>query len=217
VPPGLVDTAREYSQVFHVYVPIALGVFGAIVLVVVVAVVVYRRRPVERAARWHEHNRAEGAYALVLVLTIAFLLYITFGAEHEVDTVSARERPQLTVDVTAAKWEWHFHYPGYGIDRFSGTVGHEALVVPVGEAIRLRMRSVDVIHAFWVPELRWKHDLTPGSTQEATVTFSRTGSFPGACAEFCGLFHSRMLFDVWVLGRGQFAAWVAAHRGGTRP
>ena len=61
---------------------------------------------------------------------MAFLLYLTFTAEHRVDTVVDRERPSLTIDVTAAKWEWQFSYPGYGIVVRSGTVGHQPLVVP---------------------------------------------------------------------------------------
>ena len=118
----------------------------------------------ERAARWHENNRLEGAYALLLAVVV-FLLYVTFGAEHQVDTVSAEERPQLDVNVIGAKWEWHFNYPAYGINRYSGTVGHETLVLPTNEAIRFRLISLDVIHEFWVPELRYKHDLIPGSVQ----------------------------------------------------
>lgn len=208
-PLALVVTSHEYRRVFDIYVPIALGVFALIFVIVLTTVLVFRRRPPERAARFSENNRAEASYAVLLVLVIAFLLYITFGAEHRVDTVSARERPQLVVDVYAAEWEWHFYYPAYGINRYSGTVGHEPLVVPTGEAIRLNMVSRDVIHEFWVPELRWKHDLIPGSVQVATVTFPERGAFPGQCAEFCGTYHSRMTFTVDAVSPAEFSRWAA--------
>ena len=208
--PSLVDTRAEYDHVFSIYVPIAIGVFALVVLASLLAVLVYRRRPPERAARWHEHNRLEGAYAVLLTCVVAFLLYVTFSAEHRVDTVSARERPQLVVNVTAAKWEWHFSYPTYRIDRYSGASGQQDLVVPTGEAIRFRMTAVDVIHALWVPQLRFKHDLIPGSTQSATLTFSRPGTFSGQCAEFCGLLHSNMTFTVRAVPPAQFAAWARA-------
>ncbi len=208
---ALVQTGSQYRHLFDIYVPIALGVFALIVAVLTVAIVRYRARPPERAARWHESNAVEGAYAAILVCVIAFLLYETFSAEHQVDTVAAREPPQLTVNVYGAKWEWRFAYPAYGIDRYSGTIGHETLVLPAGEAIRLRLISRDVIHEFWVPELRYKHDLIPGGTQEITVAFPRTGTFPGQCAEFCGLYHARMTFAVQVLSPAAFAAWVSAH------
>jgi cytochrome c oxidase subunit 2 len=213
---GLVSTRSQYEHVFDIYVPIALGVFGLIALAVLLAVVRFRGRAPENAARWHEHNPSEAAYAVLLLLVVGFLLYVTFGAEHEVDRASAQEAPRLYVNVIGAKWEWHFEYPAYGINRYSGTVGHQALVVPTGEAIRFRLVSRDVIHEFWVPELRYKHDLIPGSVQQATLTFTRAGTFPGQCAEFCGIYHSRMTFDVQAVSPARFAAWTAEQRGSGR-
>lgn len=131
---------------------------------------------------------------------VAFLLYLTFTAEHKVDTVANRERPTLTVDVTGAKWEWEFSYPQYGIVHRSGTVGRQPLVVPVNEAIRFNLTSQDVLHSFWVPEAEFKHDLFPGNVQHVTLTLTRTGLFSGQCAEFCGLRHPDMVFNVRVLG-----------------
>jgi cytochrome c oxidase subunit 2 len=211
-PTALVETRAQYQHVFDIYVPIGLGVFAFFVLATLLAVLVYRRRPPERAARWYEHDRLEGAYALLLCGTVAFLLYVTLSTEHKVDTVSAGERPQLVVNVTGSKWEWHFNYPAYGIDLYSGTVGHQDLVVPAGEAIRFRMTSIDVIHAMWIPELRYKHDLIPGSVQNATLTFSKPGLFTGQCAEFCGLLHSDMYFRARVLSAAQFSAWAQSQR-----
>lgn len=210
---GLVQTRREYDRLFGIYVPIAAGVFALVLVTVLVSVLVFRRREPHEAARWHEHNPAESAYALLLVCVIALLLYFTFSAEHRVDTLAARERPQLVVNVYGAKWEWRFHYPAYGIDRYSGAVGHEALVVPTGEAIRFRLISQDVIHELWVPELRYKHDLIPGSVQMVTLTFPRGGTFTGQCAEFCGLYHARMTYTIEAVSPARFAAWARSHRG----
>ena len=159
---ALVSTRREYDHLFSIYVPIAIGVFLLIVLVVAISVVIFRRRPVERAARWHEHNLLEGSYAVLLACVAAFLLYLTFTAEHQVDTVANRERPALTVDVTASKWEWTFTYPAYGFSVRSGTVGRQPLVVPADEPVRFNLTSADVIHSFWIPALRYKHDAHPG-------------------------------------------------------
>ena len=214
--PALVDTRAEYDHVFSIYVPIAIGVFALIAIAALGAVLVYRRRPPEKAARWHEHNLLEGGYAVLLTCVVAFLLYVTFSAEHRVDTVSARERPQLVVNVTASKWEWHFNYPAYGIDRYSGATGEQDLVVPTGQAIRFQLRAVDVIHALWVPQLRFKHDLIPGSVQNATLTFSQAGTFSGQCAEFCGLLHGDMIFVVRAVSPAQFAAWARSQAAATR-
>ncbi len=208
MPPALVDTRHEYDHVFGIYVPIAAGVFAIIVVSVAFAVLRYRHRPPERAARWHEHNALEGGYALVLAAVVAFLLYVTFSAEHQVDTVSAREAPDVTIDVTAAKWEWTFYYPAYGITRHSGTVGRQALVVPTGEAVRFNLSSADVIHSFWIPYERFKRDAIPGTTEPITLDFDRAGTLSGQCAEFCGLRHADMVFTVDAVSPSAFASWA---------
>jgi cytochrome c oxidase subunit II len=209
IGPGLVDTRHEYYHLFFIYVPIALGVFALIVVLTAFALIRYRRRAPSQAARWHEHNPIEGTYAVLLALVVAFLLYLTFTAEHRVDTVANRQRPALTIDVTAAKWEWTFFYRGYGITRRSGTVGRQPLVVPSEQAVRFNLRSADVIHAFWIPHIRYKHDLIPGSTQVITLTFSTRGLFQGECAEFCGLRHSDMTFPVRVVTSAAFRSWAS--------
>jgi cytochrome c oxidase subunit 2 len=213
--PALVDTSHEYHHLFSIYVPIAIGVFALIVLAAMFAVLRYRGRAPERAARWHEHNRIEGGYALGLALVVGFLLYLTFTAEHRVDTVANHERSSFTVDVTAAKWEWSFSYPAYGITQRSGTVGRQPLVVPTGQAVRFNLRSLDVIHAFWIPAVDYKHDAIPGSTQAFTLTFAKAGLFQGECAEFCGLRHSDMVFNVRAVSPAQFGAWARSGGKGT--
>lgn len=214
--PALISTRREYDHLFNIYVPIALGVFAVIVLVVLIALIIFRRRPVERAARWHENNPIEGTYAVLLACTAAFLLYLTFRAEHRTDTLANRQRPALVVDVTGSKWEWTFTYPSYGFSVRSGTVGRQPFVVPAGQAVRVRLTSTDVIHSLWIPALRYKHDAIPGSTQIVTLTFS-PGVFPGQCAEFCGLRHADMLFTVHAVPPSSFKTWAQGKGQGPVP
>jgi cytochrome c oxidase subunit 2 len=216
VAQALVNTRAEYDHLFSIYVPIAVGVFLVIIATVVAAVVVFRRRPPERAARWHENNPVEATYAVVLGCVAAFLLYLTFTTEHKVDTVANRERPAVVVDVTGSKWEWTFTYPTYGFSVRSGTVGRQALVVPAGEAVRFNITSVDVIHSFWIPALRYKHDAIPGSVQVTTLTFSK-GVFPGQCAEFCGLRHADMIFTARAVTPDAFEAWAKGKGTGRTP
>jgi cytochrome c oxidase subunit II len=207
---ALISTRHEYNALFAIYVPIAAGVFAVIVIVILGAVLRYRRRDPTAVSRRSEHNPLEAGYALLLTATVAFLLYLTFTAEHRVDTVSLRQTPAVTVDVIGAKGEWEFRYPRYGIVQRSGTVGRQPLVVPANRPIRFDLSAQDVIHAFWVNELRFKRDLIPGRTQTVILTFTRTGLFRGQCAEFCGLRHSEMVFNVRVLAPARFAQWAAS-------
>ncbi len=202
----VVDTRKVYDWVFGIYVPIAIGVIVLFTVVIVGAVMVYRRNP--RASRRHEANALEAAYALLLACVAGFLLYVTFTAEHKVDVASAREHPAVTIDVTGSRWEWTFHYPGHDITHESGAVGRQLLVVPTNEPVRFRITSDDVIHSFWIPQLRFKRDAIPGSTQDVTLDFDRTGHFAGSCSEYCGLLHSEMVFTVDALRPAHFNAWV---------
>ncbi len=212
---ALVDTRQEYYRVFDVYMPIALAVFVVFVAAIVWTAVRYRGRAPASASRRQESNRVEAGYALMLACVVGFLLYITFSAEHQVDVVSAHQRPSLIVDATGSQWEWTFRYPAFGITQQSGFVGAQPLVVPVDEAVRFNLVSADVIHSFWIPQLRFKRDLFPGTTEHVTLDFDRAGTFGGMCGEFCGLRHAEMVFTVKAVTRQRFLVW--ARSGGRRP
>ena len=81
--------------------------------------------------------------------------------------------------------------------------------VPVGRTVRFALASPDVIHSFWIPGLAGKMDMIPGRTNELVVRATRTGVFRGACAEFCGLSHARMAFDVIAMEPAAFDQWLA--------
>ena len=209
---ALVSTRAEYEHLFDIYVPIAGAVFAFVVLAVAFAILRYRHtaRPTRRAGA----DRLEGSYAILLACIVGFLLFETFTAEHKVDTVAERERPSLTVNVTAARWEWEFNYPGRDITARSGTVGDQPLVVPEDRAIRFNLTSQDVIHAIWIPELHFKRDLIHGAVEHVTLSFTALGTFDGQCAEYCGEGHSAMIFRVRVLAPDAFARWLTSHRSG---
>jgi cytochrome c oxidase subunit 2 len=82
------------------------------------------------------------------------------------------------------------------------------MVLPVDRVVRFELTSDDVIHAFWVPAFLYKHDAIPGRTFEFDVTPTEMGTFQGHCAEFCGLNHAYMNFQVRVVSDEEFDAWV---------
>jgi len=82
------------------------------------------------------------------------------------------------------------------------------IYLPLGEPVTFRLTSDDVIHSFWVPSISGKMDMIPGRVNELTVTANELGRFRGQCAEFCGLSHPLMAFEVVVVTPAQFEAFV---------
>jgi heme/copper-type cytochrome/quinol oxidase subunit 2 len=86
------------------------------------------------------------------------------------------------------------------------------LRLPVGETVEVTLRSADVIHSFWVPNLAGKVDLIPGRANRLVLRADRPGRLRGQCAEFCGGDgHARMTFEVIVEPRVEFERWLAMH------
>jgi cytochrome c oxidase subunit 2 len=206
------NTRTEYHDLSAIYLPIAAAVFAVVVLTTLYFAVRYRRRagrPGRPGAR-HDAPVLEVLYVLALVAVAVFLIGATFTREAKIDPV--RAHPGLVVDVTAAKWRWTFAYPRYAITRTGGQVGSlerpAVLVVPTGTRVEFVMHSLDVIHSFWIPALRFKRDAFPRATTRFDLVFDQPGFHSATCAEFCGLHHAEMGFRVEALSPGDFAAWA---------
>jgi cytochrome c oxidase subunit 2 len=81
--------------------------------------------------------------------------------------------------------------------------------VPVGRPIRLTLAAQDVIHSFYVPVFLFKRDAVPGRESIFEFTVEEPGTYRGQCAEFCGVFHSRMPFSIRAVPEAEFVAWLA--------
>lgn len=138
---------------------------------------------------------------LVILTTVSFL----------VDRSLAQVGPNpLKVKVTAHQWWWQVEYEGDGPAQTVLTANE--LHLPMDRPAVIELRANDVIHSFWVPNLSGKTDLIPGRINYIALTPRRLGTFRGQCAEFCGLQHAKMAFDVVVDTPEAFTSWSAAQR-----
>jgi cytochrome c oxidase subunit II len=209
----IVDTQRQYRQVATVYGAIAIGVFVLVLALTAAIVVRYRARAgAEDPSRIQDAPRLEGLYVIVLGLVAAFLTAFTFTHESKSDAALTAQ-PGLEVRVTAAKWHWSFFYPRYGVSELGTDSSPPTLYVPRDENVDFRLVSVDVIHALWIPMTDFKRAAYPDYTQNFVLSFGKPGFFrnAGECAEFCGLLHAEMRFNVDVMSSNQFARWLSAH------
>jgi cytochrome c oxidase subunit II len=148
-------------------------------------------------------------YALVLAAVVVFLLTMTFRTDDRVVEVSAD--PGQKVDVTAFQWGWRFTYPGDGVTVVGDDKRPPTLVVPLDTTVQFTLRSRDVIHAFWIPEVRFKRDAFPDRETTFDLSFDEQ-DMTGRCAEFCGLAHGEMTFDVVAMGQDEFGDWLRTQR-----
>jgi cytochrome c oxidase subunit 2 len=91
------------------------------------------------------------------------------------------------------------------------------IVLPVGEPVLFRLNAADVIHSFYVPSFFFKRDAIPGRTNEFEVTIEKPGRYGGQCAEFCGLNHGQMFFNIRAVEPAEYEAWLAEQAGGGEP
>lgn len=126
-------------------------------------------------------------------------------------TLSAVTRPpatpDLTVEVTGHQWWWEVRYPSDDPDRVVETANE--IHIPVGRPVRFTVRSADVIHSFWAPQLGRKIDLIPGRVNSIWLQADEPGVYRGQCAEYCGAQHARMALLVIAEPPERFAAWYA--------
>ena len=121
----------------------------------------------------------------------------------------------MRVQVTGFQWCWRFHYVGQPVTMTAQCQGgpDPTLVLPTGKPVELDVTSSDVIHAVWVPYLRYKIYAYPGHVNTFTVTLTHTGRWIGRCAQLCGLFHYEMDFYLQAVTPAQFDHWLRAHGG----
>jgi cytochrome c oxidase subunit II len=193
---------------------VATVVFVVVAGLLVWSMIRYRRRGDELPKQVHGNNRLELTWTLIPLLLVMVLFVITIQGQNR--SLEKSTRPALEVNVLAFQWSWRFAYEGQGVEVVGSPGNVPELVVPVGQPVRIRLRSADVVHSFYVPRTLFKRQAIPGRTTEFDLTFEKVGTYQGHCVQFCGLAHADMLFRVRVVSPGEFQSWLAqASRSGS--
>ena len=164
-----------------------------------------------------ENLPLELVYTFVPFLMVGVLFYFTVTTENFV--LQEQPNPDVTVEVTAFKWNWDFGYPGTTVPgggevHTLGTSNEvPILVLPVNKLVQYNLRSKDVVHSFWTIDFLFKRDVFPYPEQNQSVnhfqnTIEQTGAFVGRCAELCGTYHSAMSFEVRAVPENIYNAYL---------
>jgi cytochrome c oxidase subunit II len=173
-----------------------------------------RRRDDEIPVQTRYNLPIEILYTVAPVIMVLVFFFFTVTTQNKVLAVASESGPaDHTVTVVGQQWSWVFNYDkdealdGSTTVYDGGTTADQpTLWLPVDRSVEIQLRSPDVIHSFWVPAFLFKMDVVPGRDNNFSFTPTRTGTFEGRCAELCGTYHSRMLFDVKVVSESDYAA-----------
>ena len=193
--------AGRIEDLWWIFFWVCAAVF-VLVVAALLAAVLHRRRQEDQDRGL---VRAVGGATAVTAILLIGLLIASVATGRAVGSLPPPDA--LTLEVVGHQWWWEIHYedpvPGR---RF--TTANE-IHIPVGRPIRIKTRSSDVIHSFWVPNLHGKRDLIPGHPSETWLQADRSGVFRGPCAEFCGAQHANMTLVVVAEPPAAFEAWRA--------
>jgi cytochrome c oxidase subunit 2 len=191
-----------FTPVFWVAAVIFFLVEGALVY----ATIRFRARSDrEVPVQVHGNKVLEVTWTLIPAVILAAVAVPTIGTIFSL--ASTPSGPNVVhVDLTARQWWWEYKYPDLGV------VTANELHIPLGKDIAIKLKSVDVIHSFWVPGLAGKQDVIPGRTAFLTFSADKAGTYLGQCAEFCALSHANMRLRVIAEPQDKFDAWVAQQK-----
>jgi cytochrome c oxidase subunit II len=162
----------------------------------------YRRRDAGLPPQTRYNLPIEFLYTVAPFTVIAALFFFT--VQNQDDLLDVSGEPDLTIGVVGQQWAWTFNYLDDDVYDTGTTTDPTTLYLPVDQTVRFELESPDVIHSFWVPSFYMKMDVIPGRTNTFQVTPNREGRFAGKCAELCGAYHSRMLFNLEVVSQNEF-------------
>ena len=204
------SASEEFDRIefaFWFATVICIGVFAVVAAAIIYSVLKFRVQPDDETdgPPIHGHTGLEivwTAIPAILVTAISVVSAIVLARNDD-----AGPNP-LRIAVTAQQFAWRFEYPG------NEKVVSGRLVLPVHRPVKLTLHSLDVIHAFWVPQFGQKSDVVPGIETTLVITPTRIGKYPIVCTELCGPGHALMRGPVEVVRRADYEKFLVSAAGG---
>jgi cytochrome c oxidase subunit 2 len=186
------------------------AIFAVVAGLLIYTMIRFRRRPNDDSRQEppqiYGSNQIEAAWTVIPILIVFVIAGVSARTVWGVEDASPPSNA-VQVSVVGHQFWWEVHYPGYNI-----TTANE-IHVPVSRnrerATYFTLKSTDVIHSLWIPELGGKTDLIPNRVNHTWIDPSTPGIFWGNCTEFCGAQHANMLIQVVVQEPADFDKWVA--------
>jgi cytochrome c oxidase subunit 2 len=226
------EVADKQANLFYLAMWPAIVIMIGVLLGIVVLVLRFRERDPNQMPpkQTHGNTRLELAWTIA---PAAFLLVLGVPMVAMIGDLDKEPEGAYVVDVVGQRYSWMFQYPeeldaeGNPLQVFVVSADDSAHI-PAGREVLFRLRSVDVIHSFWIPKLGGKRDVFPcrvvedenadpmdrpqcegGQLNTLWLKADEPGSFSGQCAEYCGLEHANMKMTVVADSEADFESWVS--------
>jgi len=194
--------ARAIADLFNDTLIVCAVIFAIVTVLVTYAVYRFRDRKSPAPVQTEGNTRFEVAWTIAPALVLVGIFSLTVRAVNGSDPPADRE-PDITV--IAHQWWWEVQYK-------SGAVAANEIHIPAGKPLVVAIKTADVVHDFWVPDLARKIDAVPGRTSTIWIQADAPGEYLGACAEYCGAQHAWMRILVVAQSEEEYQAWESHTR-----
>jgi cytochrome c oxidase subunit 2 len=182
-----------------------------IIITSLLAKAIFRQRPVEDPLLMGREEQGVLWIYIGTAITACILFAMTVYMLLTLNRVAKpTHAPALTLTVTGYDWWWKVEYEDDDPSRRFVTANE--IHIPVGQPVLLKLKSADVIHAFWVPMLAGKTQMIPGLTNQQWIEADAEGIYLGQCTQYCGVQHAHMGLEVVAQSEAEFAIWQDAQR-----
>ena len=205
--PTAASTTAPQVDALYLYLVVLSAVMMALIFVVIAFFAFrYRRRGPDDPMPRPIHGSIPLELTWSVIPFLFMIVMFAWGTKLYFENYTP-PRGTLDVYVVGKQWMWKVQYP-------DGQREINELHVPTGRPVKLTLASEDVIHDFFIPAFRLKHDVVPGSYQTYWFEATEPGRYHLFCAEYCGTNHSRMIGWVTVMDPAQYQNWLAGAEGG---
>ena len=216
---GQGEHGAQFVTLFQIFLVVTVFVY-LLVIGFLLAAIFRRGKDGKHVVDSREHHRSNPllkpaliGWAALVVTGLTFLTFASFIFDRT--HAKAQSRELLAINVIGHQFWWDVEYVAADSSKRIRTANE--LHLPVGVPVRLRLRSSDVIHSLWIPNLAGKQDLIPGRETDLSLLPTKIGIYRGRCAEFCGVQHAHMALDVTVESRADFDRWSTSQLQPARP
>jgi cytochrome c oxidase subunit 2 len=209
LPEDVSTFGQEIDSLFYLIYYITAATFILVTVLMIVFLIMYRQKEGRRATYTHGNTTLEIIWTIVPAAILIVLSFMSVATWAKVK----RHAPEsdFELQVSAKQFNWEIVYPG--ADRQFGTADDvkfdNDLHVPVNKVVRIHLTSSDVIHSFFLPNLRLKQDAVPGRSILVWFEATKPGRYELPCAELCGFGHSGMKGWLYVHPPEEYAQWAA--------